>query len=78
MKNSKIIFLLIITISLASCKKDFLNHPSQNNPTLDTYYNTPEQVQGATGYLYNQVWYDYLDKAFHSIGEVLGGSNPVR
>lgn len=61
-------------VVMASCKKDYLNHPSDNNPTVDVYYNTPEQVNGATGYLYNTAWYDYQDKAFHAIGEVLSGN----
>jgi starch-binding outer membrane protein, SusD/RagB family len=74
MKSNKIAFLLITIVSLASCKKSFLDHPSANNPTLDTYYNTADQVRKATGYLYNSVWYDYQDKAFHAIGETLGGN----
>lgn len=73
MKN-KFLFLLVTIFLFTSCKKDFLDRPSQNNPTLDIYYDTEAQVQGATGYLYNQLWYDYMDKAFHSIGEALGGN----
>jgi hypothetical protein len=74
MKAQKIAIIILTVSSLCACKKEFLNHPSANNPTLDTYYNTAEQVQGATGYLYNSVWYDFQDKAFHAIGEVLGGN----
>ena len=74
MRKFKIISLLICIGLFVSCKKDFLNKPSANNPTLDTYYNTPEEVYAATGYLYNSVWYDYSDKAFHSIGEALSGN----
>jgi starch-binding outer membrane protein, SusD/RagB family len=74
MKNSKIICLLLGVVILASCKKTYLNRPSLNNPTLDNYYTTAAQVQAATGYLYNSVWYDYQDKAFHAIGETLGGN----
>lgn len=74
MKNYNIYFLFISILVVASCKKSFLDRPSANNPTLDTYYNTAEQVQKATGYLYNSVWYDYQDKAFHAIGETLGGN----
>lgn len=70
------IFLLTVSVGLilSSCKKDFLDRPSQNNPTLETYYTTSDQVRGATGLLYNTVWYEYQDKAFHAIGEVLGGN----
>lgn len=72
--NKYITCSIIGMAALASCKKDFLDNPSDNNPTLDTYYNNAEQVQKATGYLYNSVWYDYQDKAFHAIGETLGGN----
>ncbi|WP_442794314.1 RagB/SusD family nutrient uptake outer membrane protein [Pelobium manganitolerans] len=73
MKKYSLIFLIGIC-SLVACKKDFINIPSKNNPTLDTYYNTPQEVYAATGYLYNSVWYDYTDKAFHAIGETLAGN----
>ena len=72
--NKYIAYSIVGVVALASCKKDYLDHPSDNNPTLDTYYNTADQVQKATGYLYNSVWYDYQDKAFHAIGETLAGN----
>jgi hypothetical protein len=59
---------------VTSCKEDFLARPSQNNPTEENYYNNAKEVNGATGLLYNKVWYDYQDKAFHAIGEALGGN----
>ncbi|SFP83180.1 Starch-binding associating with outer membrane [Pseudarcicella hirudinis] len=59
---------------MTSCKESFLDRPSQNGPTLDNYYTTAEQVNGATGLLYNTIWYEYQDKAFHAIGEVLSGN----
>jgi len=73
MKTHIYIAFALLTV-LASCKKDFLDRPSKNNPTLDTYYTTAEQVRAATGLLYNTVWYEYQDKAFHAIGEVLSGN----
>jgi starch-binding outer membrane protein, SusD/RagB family len=73
MKN-KIIYIAAILIILASCSKSFLNRPSLNSPTIDDYYTNAAQVEGATGLLYNQVWYNWLDKAFHCIGEVYGGN----
>lgn len=72
--KSKLIYSIIVIVLLASCKKDFLNRPSETQPTLDGYYTTAAQVQAATGYLYNQVWYNYIDKAYHCIGEVLSGN----
>lgn len=74
MKKYNLIYLIGAILLVTSCKKDFINRPSKNNPTLDTYYNTPEEVYAATGYLYNSVWYDYTDKSFHAIGETLAGN----
>lgn len=73
MKN-KTIYILLGAALLASCKKSFLDRPSSNQPNADVYYTTAAQVQAATAYLYNQVWYNYMDKAFHTIGEVLSGN----
>lgn len=74
MKNIKIFGLVICLAIVSACKKDFLEHPSETSPTLDNYYNSADQVQAATGYLYNSVWYDYMDKAFNSIGDALSGN----
>ncbi|RZK80131.1 MAG: RagB/SusD family nutrient uptake outer membrane protein, partial [Pedobacter sp.] len=65
--------IAMLTITF-SCKKDFLEKPSKNEPTLETYYDNAAQVRGATGLLYNSIWYEYQDKAFHAIGEVLSGN----
>ncbi|MEN5194533.1 MULTISPECIES: RagB/SusD family nutrient uptake outer membrane protein [Sphingobacterium] len=75
MKRYQFIYIMLgLGFMLTACKKEFLNKPSENNPTLDTYYNTAEEVYAATGYLYNSVWYDYTDKSFHAIGETLAGN----
>jgi hypothetical protein len=66
--------LLSMLMLTFGCKKDFLEKPSRNEPTLETYYENAEQVRGATGLLYNSIWYEYQDKAFHAIGEVLSGN----
>lgn len=74
MKMKNIILLGLLILSGVSCKKSFLEHPSTSNATLDTYYTNAEQVNGATGLLYNQAWGDWFDKAFSSVGDVLGGT----
>lgn len=74
MKLKYIILAGTLILSGASCKKSFLEHPATANATLDVYYNNAEQVNGATGLLYNQPWGDWFDKAFSSVGDVLGGT----
>lgn len=72
--KAKIFNLIIPIILFTSCKKDFLNRPSQNGPSLETYYVNAQQVDGATGILYNVIWYEYIDKAFFAIGDVQSGN----
>jgi len=74
MKSKIIFFLISCSAILGSCKKSFLDRPSLNNPTISNYYTNAQQVEAATSLLYNQVWYNWLDKAFHCIGEVYGGN----
>lgn len=73
MKKVLILSIMFI-LGMTSCGEEFLERPSQNNPTEENYYNNAREVNGATGLLYNRVWYDYQDKAFHAIGEALGGN----
>lgn len=74
MKKSQFTYIFLGMFLLVSCKKDFLDRPSLNAPTLDTYYNTADEVNGATGFLYNQPWYNFMDKAFNCIGDVMSGN----
>ena len=74
MKIKNIFLITVLAIIGMSCKEDFLNHPSTTQPTVDNYYTTAEQVNGGTGLLYNSVWNSWSDKAFTSVGDVLGGT----
>ncbi|MEJ6979672.1 RagB/SusD family nutrient uptake outer membrane protein [Pedobacter sp. P351] len=73
MKYNILTFLTAVTL-LTSCSKEFLDRPDTNAPTLETFYNTSEQVEGATGLLYGAAWYPFMDRAFLSIGEIMGGT----
>jgi hypothetical protein len=74
MNKNKILYTLMLAGGLTSCSKSFLNRPSLNNPTEADYYVNATQVEAATGFLYNQPWYNYLDKAYACIGEVYSGN----
>lgn len=74
MKLRILFFTGVMMMAGLSCKKSFFEHPSTTSPTLDTYYSNAEQVNGATGLMYNAVWNDWFDKAFISVGDVLGGT----
>lgn len=72
--KKKIFLFIFLAASGIACKDSFLDRPSTTQPTSDNYYNTAEQVYGGTGMLYNTVWNDWSDKAFTSVGDVLGGT----
>jgi starch-binding outer membrane protein, SusD/RagB family len=74
MKTKIMITGACMLLAAASCKKSFLERPSTSNATLDNFYNNAAEVNGATGLLYNQPWADWFDKAFTSVGDVLGGT----
>ncbi len=74
MKNKIILILVGCSCMWMGCKKSFLEHPSTSSVTLDNYYNSAAEVNGSTGVLYNSVWLDWYDKAFTSVGDVLGGT----
>lgn len=70
------IFITVVLLGIGgfACKKAFIDKPSTTSPTVDNYYNNAAEVNGATGILYNAVWNDWSDKAFISVGDVLGGT----
>ncbi len=74
MKKFSICSLICLVVLASSCKKTFLDRPALDQPTLETYYQTAAQVKGATGVLYGYPWFDFQDKAFHCVGEVMRGT----
>lgn len=74
MKKKILISMISLAALTVACDDSFLERPSTTQPTTDNYYNNAEQVNGATGMLYNNVWNDWSDKAFISVGDVLGGT----
>jgi starch-binding outer membrane protein, SusD/RagB family len=70
----KVIIITMIAALVAACSESFIDNPSTTQPTSDNYYNTAEEVYGATGILYNRAWNDWSDKSFTSVGDVLGGT----
>lgn len=54
---------IFVAISLSSCNDDFVDRPPYDAFPAENYYQTPEQIRSATGYLYANTWFDYIDKA---------------
>lgn len=75
MKN-RLLYLMVLPalLAMAACSKNFTERPALDAPTVDNYYNTAEQVRGATATLYGLAWFDFLDKGLDCIGEVRSGN----
>lgn len=59
-------------LCMTSCD-DFLDRPTEDSPTVDSYYLTDAQCIAGVNYLYNSPWYDF-QRGFFKVGEVLAGN----
>lgn len=66
--------LLLFTVLLFSCKKNFLEKPPTDAIVDAGFYKTDEQVLASTGLLYSKVWFDYNDKASYNLGDFRAGT----
>ena len=75
MKTKTIKSLAIFSILLvvfASCE-DFLNRPTEDNYTIDSFYSTDEQCFQSVNPIYSSPWYDF-QRGFVKIGDVMSGN----
>jgi len=66
--------LLLASMAMPGCKKDFLEKPPESAIVDANFYKTDDQVMAATALLYSQVWFDYNDKAMYNLGDFRGGT----
>ena len=75
MKRINYLFgLVLLTVAIASCKKDFLERPPTDAIVDANFYKTDEQLSAATSLLYNKVWFDYNENPAFSFGDIRGGT----
>lgn len=74
MKQLSIYTILLATVILVSCGKDFIDRPSLDATTLQNYYNTAAEVRGLTSTLYGLPWSGYENRAMDAIGDVMAGN----
>src|SRR5215216_8180516 len=74
MKLRLLCIMLVSVVAITACKKSFTERAALDTPTVDNYYNTPDQVRGATATLYGLAWFDFIDKGLDCIGEVRSGN----
>lgn len=67
-----LVFFSTILLVFTSCE-DFLNRPTEDNYTIDSFYSTDEQCFQSVNPIYNSPWYDF-QRGFVKIGDVLSGN----
>ncbi|MDL2322488.1 RagB/SusD family nutrient uptake outer membrane protein [Bacteroidales bacterium OttesenSCG-928-A17] len=73
MKQYKYILIsALVLLGFTSCE-DFLDRPTEDSYTIDSFYQTNEQCYQAANTLYNSPWYDF-QRGFISVGERLSGN----
>ncbi len=78
MKKTTNTYLLILMtavgVVVSGCKDKFFDHAPEDALTLDSYYQTADQVNASTNALYNSPWFNFNNKAFWAITELSGGN----
>lgn len=76
MKNilnfKKILVLSVIVLITGACE-EFLDRPTEDSYTIDSFYKTDEQCIQAANVLYNAPWYDF-QRGWGDIGDVMSGN----
>ena len=57
-KIRNILALLLILLVVGACE-EFLDRPTEDSYTIDSFYKTDEQCFQAANVLYNAPWYDF-------------------
>lgn len=73
-KRSSVALMTLIMLFSASCSEDFIDVPSEGNPTLGTYFDSDEKLESATNGLYGIVWFNMNKEGFYGITDVISGN----
>lgn len=75
MKNNyKYIVSLCAVLLASSCSKEFLDIEPQDRLTADNFYKNETEIKAATASLYGFPWFDFNDKFFWLVGDVMSGN----
>ncbi|MBN1951013.1 MAG: RagB/SusD family nutrient uptake outer membrane protein [Bacteroidales bacterium] len=64
----------LLLILAGSCSKEFLEREPLDSLTMDTYYQSYDELRAAVAPLYSTSWFEYNDKGSFSFGDCLGGN----
>jgi hypothetical protein len=68
----KLLTLMFIIFIISACEK-FLNRPTEDSYTIDSFYKTDDQCFQAANVLYSAPWYDF-QRGWVKIGDVMAGN----
>lgn len=68
----KISALILVILTFSACE-EFLNRPTEDTYTIDSFFKTDEQCFQAANVLYNAPWYDF-QRGWVKIGDVMAGN----
>ncbi|HKO79087.1 MAG TPA: RagB/SusD family nutrient uptake outer membrane protein, partial [Chitinophagaceae bacterium] len=72
---NKIILIAVVAICCFSCKKSFLDRPSQSQISSDNFYKNTSELRLATANLYGgSPWGIWHHEAFLPLGDILSGN----
>lgn len=78
MKNAQRTYILTLLtafcVGVSGCKDSFFDRPPEDALTLDSYYQTNEQVVASTNALYSVPWFNFSAKAYWAITELSSGN----
>jgi len=69
---NKILALILVILTFSACE-EFLNRPTEDSYTIDSFFKTDEQCFQAANVLYNAPWYDF-QRGWVKIGDVMAGN----
>ena len=72
LKFRRILAFLIVLVIAGACEK-FLDRPTEDSYTVDSFYKTDDQCFQAANVLYNAPWYDF-QRGWMWIGDVMAGN----
>ncbi|MBO5548415.1 MAG: RagB/SusD family nutrient uptake outer membrane protein [Prevotella sp.] len=73
-KNIKfIVWGLALGAMLTACD-DFLDHPDEDNPSMDNYFRNDTEVKNSVLSLYSSVWNDFVSRGYYRMGDILAGN----
>lgn len=74
LRHIYILTMLIITVIISSCKKQFLDRPPLTGITKDNFYKSTSDLRLATAAIYAQPWFGWNNFPMLGIGDIMSGN----